>query len=113
MATVFPAPTSPVMTPRADSWIQKLIRATASAWPSRVKSWWAGMLLVNGVWVNPKCLTHGARLMTGPKIVVVTVGNGRVVVDDGVAIAIDQAAALAATMELIALALGGDSGAPA
>src|SRR5438552_18848445 len=63
-ATVLPTPTSPVMTPRSDSAIQKRIRATASWWLARSHSWLAGMVLLNGVRVKPKWLTQGARVMT-------------------------------------------------
>src|SRR5438874_10326385 len=66
-ATVLPTPTSPVMTPRSDSPMQKRMRATASWWLARSHSWLAGMVLLNGVRVKPKWLTQGARVMTvGP-----------------------------------------------
>src|SRR5438552_1431575 len=63
-ATVLPTPTSPVMTPSNDSPMQKRMRATASWWLARSHSWLAGMLLLNGVRVKPKWLTHGARVMS-------------------------------------------------
>jgi hypothetical protein len=47
-ATVLPAPTSPVTTPRADSTTQKLIRAIASAWAWRANRSRAAMDLPNG-----------------------------------------------------------------
>src|SRR6266849_1367750 len=67
-ATVLPTPTSPVMTPRSDSPMQKRMRATASWWLARSHSWLAGMVLLNGVRVKPKWLTQGARVMiAGPE----------------------------------------------
>src|SRR5207248_5144971 len=66
-ATVLPTPTSPVMTPRSNSPMQKRMRATASWWLARSHTWLAEMVLLNGVRVNPKWLTQGARVMTaGP-----------------------------------------------
>src|SRR5229473_3376806 len=61
-ATVLPAPTSPVTTPRADSTTQKLIRAIASACAARPDRSFAGMDLPNGVRVRPKCAAHAAAL---------------------------------------------------
>src|SRR5439155_20361719 len=67
-ATVLPTPTSPVMTPRSDSPMQKRMRATASWWLARSHNWLAGMVLLNGVRVKPKWLTQGARVMiAGPE----------------------------------------------
>src|SRR5262245_14668909 len=65
-ATVLPMPTSPVMTPSSDSLMQKRMSATASWWLARSHNWAAGMVLLNGVRVKPKWLTHGARLIAGP-----------------------------------------------
>src|SRR4051794_11191600 len=61
-ATVFPAPTSPVMTPSKVSVMQKLIRAVAWAWAWRANRSPAAMDLPNGVRASPKCAAHGARL---------------------------------------------------
>src|SRR5215470_18167843 len=63
-ATVFPAPTSPVMTPGRVSVMQKLIRAVAWAWAWRANRSLAAMALPNGVRASPKCAAHGARLGT-------------------------------------------------
>src|SRR6266853_2002940 len=66
-ATVLPTPTSPVITPRSDSPMQKRMRATASWWLARSHNWLAGMVLLNGVRVNPKWLTQGPPvLIAGP-----------------------------------------------
>src|ERR1700723_3141406 len=61
--TGLPAPTSPVMTPRADSATQKLTRATASAWALRGKRSAAAIALPNGVLFRPKWATQGAGLI--------------------------------------------------
>src|SRR6266542_3292799 len=61
-ATVFPAPTSPVTTPSADSTTQKLIRAIASPWAWRANRSRAGIDLPNGVRARPKWPAHGAAL---------------------------------------------------
>src|SRR3974390_1809382 len=61
-ATVFPAPTSPVMTPSRVSAMQKLIRAVAWAWACRANRSPAAIALPNGVRASPKCAAHGARL---------------------------------------------------
>src|ERR1035438_3327762 len=60
--TVFPAPTSPVTTPMADSTMQKLMRATASWCAWRMNRSLAAMDLPKGVRSRPKWATHGARL---------------------------------------------------
>src|SRR5438270_13947541 len=61
-ATVFPAPTSPVMTPSRIWSMQKLIRAVAWAWAWRANRSPAAIALPNGVRASPKCAAHGARL---------------------------------------------------
>src|SRR5487761_1784603 len=61
-ATVFPAPTSPVITPSRTWSMQKLIRAVAWAWAWRANRSLAAMDLPNGVRASPKCAAHGARL---------------------------------------------------
>src|SRR5437868_14291868 len=61
-ATVFPAPTSPVITPSRTWSMQKLIRAVAWAWACRASRSPAAIALPNGVRVSPKCAAHGARL---------------------------------------------------
>src|SRR5580704_2757965 len=62
-ATVFPAPTSPVMTPSRVWSMQKLIRAVAWAWAWRANRSLAAIALPNGVRASPKCAAHGARLV--------------------------------------------------
>src|SRR6266498_213901 len=74
-ATVLPAPTSPVMTPRAASATQKLMRATASAWVSRANRSRAAMALVRGVRVNPKWATQGAGGLGDLRVGVVADGE--------------------------------------
>src|SRR5437868_12565956 len=61
-ATVFPAPTSPVITPSRISTTQKLIRAVAWAWAWRANRSPAAIAFPNGVRASPKCAAHGARL---------------------------------------------------
>src|SRR5215470_1478569 len=61
-ATVFPAPTSPVITPSRVWSMQKLIRAVAWAWAWRTNRSLAAIALPNGVRASPKCAAHGARL---------------------------------------------------
>src|SRR5258707_2995423 len=61
-ATVFPAPTSPVITPSRIWSMQKLIRAVAWAWACRANRSPAAIALPNGVRASPKCAAHGARL---------------------------------------------------
>src|SRR5258708_5506232 len=61
-ATVFPAPTSPVITPSRIWSMQKLIRAVAWAWAWRANRSPAAIALPNGVRASPKCAAHGARL---------------------------------------------------
>src|SRR5579859_4818522 len=61
-ATVFPAPTSPVITPSRIWSMQKPIRAVAWAWACRANRSLAAMDLPNGVRASPKCAAHGARL---------------------------------------------------
>src|SRR5487761_135589 len=61
-ATVFPAPTSPVITPSRIWSMQKLIRAVAWAWACRANRSPAGIAFPNGVRASPKCAAHGARL---------------------------------------------------
>src|ERR1035437_2604496 len=56
IATVLPAPTSPVTTPRARSLIHQLIRATASAWLVWWCSIWGARALPKGMRVNPYSL---------------------------------------------------------
>src|SRR5579859_2605525 len=63
-ATVFPAPTSPVITPSRIWSMQKLIRAVAWAWACRANRSLAAIALPNGVRASPKCAAHGARLVT-------------------------------------------------
>src|SRR5580700_2442565 len=62
-ATVFPAPTSPVMTPSRVWSMQKLIRAVAWAWAWRANRSLAAIALPKGVRASPKCAAHGARLV--------------------------------------------------
>src|SRR6266536_2184955 len=62
-ATVFPAPTSPVMTPGKVSAMQKLIRAVAWACACRANRSPAAIALPDGVRASPKCAAHGARLV--------------------------------------------------
>jgi hypothetical protein len=52
-ATVFPAPTSPVITPRACSLMHQLIRAAASAWAAWRCSMPGARSRRNGILVNP------------------------------------------------------------
>src|SRR3989440_1560147 len=61
-ATVFPAPTSPVITPSRIWSMQKLIRAVAWAWAWRANRSLAAIAFPNGVRASPKCAAHGARL---------------------------------------------------
>src|SRR6266576_1111227 len=61
-ATVFPAPTSPVITPSRIWSMQKLIRAVAWAWAWRANRSPAAIAFPNGVRASPKCAAHGARL---------------------------------------------------
>jgi hypothetical protein len=61
-ATVFPAPTSPVITPRV-CWS---IRATASACPSWRCSIEGARLLPNGILVKPQCACRRLMLMPPP-----------------------------------------------
>src|SRR5487761_167370 len=61
-ATVFPAPTSPVITPSRIWSMQKLIRAVAWAWACRANRSPAAIAFPNGVRASPKCAAHGARL---------------------------------------------------
>ena len=65
-ATVLPEPTSPTMTPSRSSAMQKPMRATASAWAARGNRFWAGLDLLKGMWVRPKWVTEGARLIARP-----------------------------------------------
>src|SRR6478736_2201217 len=57
-ATVFPAPTSPVMTPSRIWSMQKLIRAVAWAWAWRANRSPAAIALPNGVRASPKGAVH-------------------------------------------------------
>src|ERR1700747_573586 len=61
-ATIFPAPTSPVITPSRIWSMQKLIRAVAWAWAWRTNRSLAAIAFPNGVRASPKCAAHGARL---------------------------------------------------
>src|SRR5207302_9556523 len=61
-ATVFPAPTSPVITPSRIWSMQKLIRAVAWAWAWRANRSPAAIAFPNGVRASPKCAAHAARL---------------------------------------------------
>src|SRR4029450_7477976 len=61
-ATVFPAPTSPVITPSRGSVIQKLILAVAWGCAWRANRSLAAIASPNGVRASPKCAAHGARL---------------------------------------------------
>src|SRR2546421_7288343 len=61
-ATVFPAPTSPVITPSRIWSMQKLIRAVAWAWAWRANRSLAAIAFPNGVRASPECAAHGARL---------------------------------------------------
>src|SRR6266566_4998386 len=74
-ATVFPAPTSPVMTPSKVSAMQKLIRAVAWAWACRANRSPAAIALPNGVRASPKCAAHGARLAIA--VLLLVAGPGR------------------------------------
>src|SRR5256885_5775090 len=62
-ATVFPAPTSPVITPSRIWSMQKLIRAVAWAWAWRANRSPAAIAFPNGGRASPKCAAHGARLV--------------------------------------------------
>src|SRR2546421_488473 len=64
-ATVFPAPTSPVITPSRIWSMQKLIRAVAWAWAWRANRALAAIAFPNGGRASPKCAAHGAPLATG------------------------------------------------
>src|SRR4029453_13948263 len=59
---VFPAPTSPVITPSRIWSMQKLIRAVAWAWAWRANRSPAAIAFPNGVRASPKCAAHAARL---------------------------------------------------
>src|SRR5258705_13395372 len=61
-ATVFPAPTSPVITPSRIWSMQKLIRAVAWAWAWRANKSPAAIALPNGGRASPKGAAPGARL---------------------------------------------------
>ena len=54
-ATVLPAPTSPVTTPRARSSTHQVMRATASAWLAWVCSIEGARSFWNGMRVKPQC----------------------------------------------------------
>src|SRR5258705_4019887 len=73
-ATVFPAPTSPVITASRIWSMQKLIRAVAWAWAWRANRSPAAIALPNGVRASPKCAAHGARLATAVLLLVVSAG---------------------------------------
>src|SRR6266550_7050614 len=73
-ATVFPAPTSPVITPSRIWSMQKLIRAVAWAWAWRANRSPAAIALPNGVRASPKCAAHGARLAIAVLLLVVSAG---------------------------------------
>src|SRR5438045_4685495 len=75
-ATVFPAPTSPVITPSRVWSMQKLIRAVAWAWAWRANRSPAAIAFPNGVRASPKCAAHGARLAIAV-LLVVCAGLGR------------------------------------
>src|SRR4029453_4234705 len=74
-ATVFPAPTSPVMTPSRIWSMQKLIRAVAWAWAWRANRSPAPIPLPNGWRASPKCAAHGARLAIA--VLLLAAGLGR------------------------------------
>src|ERR1035437_2563994 len=59
IATVLPAPTSPVTTPRARSLTHQLIRARASAWLVWRCSIWGARALPKGIRVNPYGVAAG------------------------------------------------------
>src|SRR2546430_11616726 len=69
-ATVFPAPTSPVITPSRIWSMQKLIRAVAWAWAWRANKSPAAIAFPNGVRARPKCAAHGAPLALALLLVV-------------------------------------------
>src|SRR2546428_13267835 len=73
-ATVFPAPTSPVITPSKIWSMQKLIRAVAWAWAWRANRSPAAIALPDGVRASPKCAAHGARLAIAVLLLVVSAG---------------------------------------
>src|SRR2546429_458578 len=73
-ATVFPAPTSPVITPSRIWSMQKLIRAVAWAWAWRANRSPAAIAFPNGVRASPKCAAHGARLAIAVLLLVVSAG---------------------------------------
>src|SRR6516162_2818248 len=76
-ATVFPAPTSPVITPSRVWSMQKLIRAVAWAWACRANRSLAAIAFPNGVRASPKCAAHAARLAIAVLLLVVSAGQGQ------------------------------------
>src|SRR5205814_8489305 len=73
-ATVFPAPTSPVITPSRVWSMQRLIRAVAWAWAWRTNRSLAAIAFPNGVRASPKCAAHGARLAIAVLLLAVSAG---------------------------------------
>src|SRR6516225_10135606 len=73
-ATVFPAPTSPVITPSRIWSMQKLIRAVAWAWAWRTNRSLAAIAFPNGVRASPKCAAHAARLAIAVLLLAVSAG---------------------------------------
>src|SRR6516225_11096817 len=69
-ATVFPAPTSPVITPSRIWSMQKLIRAVAWACAWRANRSLAAIAFPNGVRASPKCAAHAARLAIAVLLVI-------------------------------------------
>src|SRR2546430_3311688 len=82
-ATVFPAPTSPVITPSRIWSMQKLIRAVAWAWAWRANRSPAAIAFPNGVRASPKCAAHGARLASAVRLLVAGPGRQPGEVDRG------------------------------